>query len=106
VTVGDWVTERSRDAPAELTREVLRALGPDAHGDATGTTRVCLAAARRELAALVAERRFGRQSALGLLVVDALTTFAYERVGEGHDLAAMRQASDRGIALMGQVVDA
>lgn len=106
MTIGDWIAARSRGAPDELSADVLRALGEDAKRDVSETTSACLSAASRRLSALVAHERFGRESALDLLVVDALTTFAYEWSGENADVDAIRRDSDRGITLIGNVLNA
>lgn len=53
-------------------------LGEDVSGDAGRTGELCLDAAERALRDLVAAERFGRDSALDLLAVDALATYAFE----------------------------
>lgn len=53
-------------------------LGEDASMDDAQTMDVCLRAAARELQAIIDAKRFDRPGALDLLVVDALTTYAYE----------------------------
>jgi hypothetical protein len=42
------------------------------------TAELCLAAAKRSLAALVRDNHFAREHAIELLAIDALTTFAFE----------------------------
>jgi hypothetical protein len=64
---------------------MLTALGPDAEVSAARLPEVCLAAAARSLDRLLAEGRFGRDSALGLLAIDALTTYAYEHASSAPD---------------------
>ena len=54
------------------------ALGDACEADETQTTRACLGAAERALRAILDALRFDRDGALDLLVVDALTTYAYE----------------------------
>jgi uncharacterized membrane protein len=78
VTVRDWLESRARSAPATLQAEVVSALGNDIEADVTRTMQVCLRAADRALRDILDARRFGREGALNLLVVDALTTYAYE----------------------------
>jgi hypothetical protein len=78
VTVRDWISHRSATAPPKLTEQVLYALGRDADDDVARTGDRCLTAAARSLETILADRRFGRDSAIDLLTVDALMTFAYE----------------------------
>jgi hypothetical protein len=51
-------------------------------GDAARTTDVCLSAAERLLATLLAANSTTRESALDLLTADALVTYAFEAAGE------------------------
>jgi hypothetical protein len=91
VTVRDWLDSRTPPPPAVLDDGVRAALGDDVAADVQRTTEVCLRAAERALRAIVETRRFDRRGALDLLVVDALTTYAYE-------YASTRSASDVGSA--------
>jgi hypothetical protein len=104
VTVAEWISARSSRAPAELSRQVLQSLGVDAQLDSSETGRACIEAARRSLSALVTERRFDRDSALDLLAVDALTTWAFEHAAASGDVSAMIAAADQGITAFGQIV--
>jgi hypothetical protein len=91
VTVQDWLDSRAPQPPAALKQGVAAALGRDAHADVERTTVVCLRAAERALRAILDTERFGRDGAMDLLVVDALTTYAYEH-------ASATQTSDLGVA--------
>jgi hypothetical protein len=82
VTVRDWVKGRSTQVPDALTERVLAFLGPDADASASKAGDLCLSAAKRSLEQLLASGRFERDSALDLLAVDALTTFAFEHASE------------------------
>jgi hypothetical protein len=78
VTVRDWIERHLPAPPPALAAQLLSALGSDADADESTTAERCLAAAARLLDGLLAEHRFGRESALDLLTVDALTTYAFE----------------------------
>ena len=78
MTVREWLDSRAPSPPAALKDGVCAALGPGCDADVTQTTRVCLDAAEGALRAILDSRRFDRNGALDLLIVDALTTYAYE----------------------------
>jgi hypothetical protein len=97
VTVQDWLDARVPAPPAVLMHGLRTALGADAGADAERTTEACLSAADRALRAILDAEHFDRDGALDLLVVDALTTFAYEyaTVAQGADLGALAGAGIR-----------
>lgn len=65
---------------------------------------MCLDAAVRLLDTILAERRFERDSALELLTVDALMTYAFEYAGEaGYTTAATRTFASQGAQMTGQL---
>jgi len=98
VTVRDWVAQRTAMTPGALVEAMLGALGEDADAPAARAGAMCIAAATRTLESLIAERRFGRDSAIDLLAVDALTTLAFEFAAEHHsDVDAIADAAARGI---------
>ena len=83
---------------------MLEFLGDDIAGDATRTAELCLAAAERALRDLVSTERFGRDSALDLLAIDALATYAFEHAS----LSAVSEPellrfTQRGAQLIGRV---
>jgi hypothetical protein len=82
MTVREWIAQRSTAVPVLLTEQILELLGSDASGDAASTAQYCLAAATRSLDELLGAGRFSRDSALRLLAVDALMTFAFEHASE------------------------
>ena len=88
MTVREWVEQRSTQVPAPLIARVTELLGTDANQTANLAGAVCLAAAQRALEQLLVSGRYGRDSALDLLAVDALTTFAFEHVSEAPGGAA------------------
>lgn len=105
MTVREWLERRTPRPPQTLTTQVLAALGADAEADEAQTAEVCLAAASRTLDGLLSENRFARESALELLAVDALTTYAYEHGSLLPDSEQRLQAlADRGTRLLGQLM--
>lgn len=88
MTVREWVEQRTPRPPAALVGRMVEFLGDDASGEASDAAELCLGAAERALANLVAAGRFGRDDALDLLAIDALTTYAFEH-------ASMSATSDR-----------
>jgi uncharacterized membrane protein len=97
VNVREWVTQRSSQVPETLTKRVIELLGADAEHAADRTGEACLSAATRGLNELLASGRQERESALDLLAIDALTTFAYEHASEnGNDAAAIKSLAMNG----------
>jgi len=91
--------------PSSLTRQVFAVLGRDADADEARTADICLLAAARALDGLLSENRFDRESALDLLAIDALTTYAYEYASQTRDSEKALQAlAERGSQLLGQLV--
>ncbi|HEX7939878.1 MAG TPA: hypothetical protein VF483_12900 [Gemmatimonadaceae bacterium] len=82
MTIREWLAARSTQVPEALSARVLALLGPDADAQVARAGEVFLQSARRALESLLAAGRFGRDTALDLLAVDALTTFAFEHASE------------------------
>jgi hypothetical protein len=78
VTLGAWLRERSPEPPARLSSRVEERLGADLDAAAAQAAPLCVAAAERLLAELLRRASTGRESALDLLAVDALVTYALE----------------------------
>ena len=104
MTVREWVEQRTPRPPAALLRRMIEFLGTDVSGDASKTADICLGAAERALRGLVAEARFGRDSALDLLAIDALTTYAFEHASlSGISEPELLRFTERGARLLGQL---
>ena len=98
MTVRDWIAQRTTTAPTALVAGMFDALGDDSGRPAHHTADACVSAASRLLERIVSEQRYGRETALPLLVVDALTTVAYEHAAEsGGGIDAIDQAATRGV---------
>lgn len=105
MTVREWIARRTPAPPPTLTRQVLAALGTDADADEAHTADICLDAAARALDGLLSENRFARDSALDLLAIDALTTYAYEHASLARESRKALQAlAERGTRLLGQLM--
>ncbi|HVA56793.1 MAG: hypothetical protein WBQ26_08575 [Gemmatimonadaceae bacterium] len=101
MTVGAWLSRRTLRPPEALDARVRRALGGRLALDASETHRVCEAAAEEVLSSLLGARETGRESALDLLAVDALVTYAFEHAAAGGDLDAMAVGAMQRIAAIG-----
>lgn len=66
------------EAPAPLRERLVAILDADGDMPADHVPEACLSAAERLLRDLLAGKQFGRDSALDLLTVDALMTYAFE----------------------------
>lgn len=82
MTVRDWLSSRTPQAPAPLLERLHELLGARADAPARDAHAVFLGVARETLAGILARRRFERDGALDLLAADALMTFAYEHAAE------------------------
>lgn len=104
MTVREWVEQRTPRPPEALARRMLEFLGEDIAGDASRTADLCLAAAERALRDLVSAGRFGRDSALDLLAIDALTTYAFEHASRsGVPEPELLRFTQRSAQLLGRV---
>jgi hypothetical protein len=104
VTVREWVEQRASRPPAALERRMFEILGDDLAGDATKAAELCLGAAARALRGLVEAERFGRDSALDLLAIDALTTYAYEHASKtSASEAELLNFTKRGAQVLGRL---
>lgn len=103
MTVRDWIVGRAAAVPAELTAHILAVLGPDADQGSQRAGALCLAAATRSLDELLAQGRYGRDSALRLLAIDALTTYAFEHASESGTPDAVRALASDGARAVSQL---
>jgi hypothetical protein len=77
MTVGAWLRERA-PAPPQLSGRVTQVMGDRMDRAAEEASAACLDAAEELLRELLARPSAGRESALDLLTVDALVTYAFE----------------------------
>ena len=99
MTIAQWLSTREPAAPPALARRIaeLTATLDPTGGDAAAE---CLLAAERALPFLVSSEDDSRRSALDLLAIDALVTYAFEaasaqpeRIPELADSAMVRLSS-------------
>lgn len=81
-TVGEWLRAAEPRAPARLAARVESAVEAGKTRDASEAADICLNAASALLRDVVARSTVGRESALDLLAVDALVTYAFEAAAE------------------------
>jgi len=89
MSVGEWLSDRA-PAPPQLTARITGAVGDHLDMPADDATGVFLEGAERLLEDLVARRSAGRESALDLLTVDALVTYAFEAASASPESLAPR----------------
>jgi hypothetical protein len=81
VTVAEWLSNRS-NVPPRLAERIEHALGARASAPRGELSERCIEAGEELLRELLARPSSGRESALDLLAVDALVTFAFEAASD------------------------
>lgn len=82
MTVAAWLRERTPAPPQRLATSIEAALGPRLSAPRADVATECIDAAEALLRDLVARPTSGRDSALDLLTVDALVTYAFEAAAD------------------------
>ena len=82
MTVAEWVRTRRPAAPPALAARIADVLGASTGDEASTAPGRCMDAAERLLVDLLAQPAAGRESALDLLTVDALVTYAFEAAAD------------------------
>ena len=90
MTLREWLRQRAPTAPAELLARVHETLGPRCDMDAAQASALCLEAADELLRDLVTRPSAGRETALDLLTVDALATYAFEAASDNPESLSER----------------
>jgi hypothetical protein len=90
VTLGVWLHSRSPSPPLRLAERMDAVLGDRCATDSTEATEQCIAAAEGLLVDLLTRPSAGRESALDLLTVDALITYAFEAAAVDADMLPSR----------------
>jgi hypothetical protein len=94
VTLDAWLAARSPAPPPGLAARLREVLSQQAGADGGEVVEACLDAAQRLLLELLARPSAGRESALDLLTVDSLVTYAFEAAAEQpRSLAARADAA-------------
>ena len=100
MTIAAWLREREPAPPARLSARIKEVLGARGDRAIAGVPEECTAAAEGLLIDLLARPSAGRESALDLLCVDALVTYAFEAAAdepetlERRAIAAARALAD------------
>jgi hypothetical protein len=85
VILRDWLHERSDAPPVVLAARVRAVLGERVEVKAASAPAACVDAAEELLRELLSRPSAGRESALDLLTVDALVTYAFEAAANEPD---------------------
>lgn len=85
MTVRDWIESRRPAPPPEMALRIIQSLGDRARMDARDVAAACLDAAVDQLQSLLATDSVKRESAIELLAVDALATYAFEAAADTID---------------------
>ena len=99
MTIAAWLRARTPAPPPRLTARIDAALGARRDAPETELPEQCVDAAEALLRDLLARPSAGRESALDLLAVDALVTYAFEAAADQPDLLEHRaNAAARALA--------
>ena len=91
-TVGGWIASVEPRPPAALAARLEGLLQPYANDPAESAPEACLAAGERLLDALLNSGSTSRGTALDLLAVDALVTYAFQAAADAPDRLEARAA--------------
>jgi hypothetical protein len=97
----EWLETRNPAPPPRLLHRIVDLLGPAVNSEASSDTFV--AAAERLLRELSARPTLARDSALDLLAVDALVTYAFECAADSPD--TLLDATTRAIERLGAIAE-
>lgn len=92
MTVGEWLNARTPAPPERLRGALREALGPALAADAALAGAATLDAAERLLQRTLAAGCRARSDAVGLLVADALVTYAFEAAADEPESLGERAA--------------
>jgi hypothetical protein len=82
VILAEWLRQRTPTPPAQLAARIQETLGERCSADASAGSDLCIGAADELLRDLLSRPSAGRESALDLLTVDALVTYAFEAASD------------------------
>jgi hypothetical protein len=82
VTIAAWLRERTPSPPPRLSARIAEVLGDGLQAPSTELAARCLEAAETLLQDLLGRPSAGRESALDLLTVDALVTYAFDAASD------------------------
>ena len=96
MNLADWLRQRTPTPPARLLANVQRTLGDRCDRDASDAAGLCIDAAEELVRELLARPSAGRESALDVLTVDALVTYAFEAASDDPD--SLGERAERAMA--------
>lgn len=82
VTVGEWMARLEPAPPAALHQRLCELVAPSAHRPVAEVPEACLEAGEQLLDALLASGSTTRATALDLLAVDSLVTYAFQAAAD------------------------
>ena len=82
MTIREWLNTRTPAAPTALAARMQSALGAQLDRDSSHTVDVCIEAGISLARTLITDGSTSRETALDLLVADALLTYAFEAAAE------------------------
>jgi hypothetical protein len=91
-TVGEWLSAIEPPPPAALASRLKEALGAHSNRPASEVPEACLEAGEELLDALLASGSTSRATAIDLLAVDSLVTYAFEVAADQPDRLESRSA--------------
>jgi hypothetical protein len=95
-TVGEWIDRIDPAPPAALHARLRDLLAPSSQRPVTEVPEACLEAGEQLLDALLASGSTSRETALDLLAVDSLVTYAFQSAAD--DPARMEERAARAMA--------
>ncbi len=103
-TVAEWLDRVSPPPPPALRQRLRELLAPHAQRPAREAASACLQAGETQLASMLSSRATDRGSALDLLAVDALVTYAFEAAAETP--AALEQLANDAMTRIAEIPEA
>ncbi len=95
-TVGEWMVRLEPAPPSALHRRLCDLVGASAHRPVVEVPEACLEAGERLLDALLASGSTSRATALDLLAVDSLVTYAFQAAAD--DPSRLEERAARAMA--------
>ena len=96
----EWLETRTPAPPPRLFQRIVEVLGSEAGVEVSST--ILVGAAERLLRQLTTQRTLARDSALDLLTVDALVTYAFEYAATSPD--TLRHTTTMAMERLGSIV--
>lgn len=102
-TVGEWLASVDPAPPPALRQRLLSLVAEDADRPVVDVPDVCLAAGERVLESLLVSGATSRETALDLLAVDSLVTYAFQAAAD--DPTRIEERAARAMARISALPD-